>query len=330
MKLLVTGASGLLGSNLLRELDKRGHQIRVMLLPGDSAQTISSLDLEIVRGNILHFNEFLLAARGVDAIIHMAADTSVWPARNTRTVQVNVEGTKNALHVAMAVGVKRFVHVGTANTFGYGDHHKPGVENTPYKCQKYRLDYMDSKFKAHQLVSEAAQRGLPAIIVNPTFMLGPYDSTPSSGQMLIALSEGKLFGYTKGGKNYICVKDVAVGIANALEKGRIGESYILGNENLTYKEAFLKMASIMQVPAPKLPLPAWIVLPYGLLNNLTASLFRKKPAISFPLARIACEEHYYSSAKAVQELELPQTPIEVGIRECYEWMINNKKTENEN
>ena len=330
MKLLITGASGLLGSNLLRELDKRGYSIRVMLLPGDSANTIASLNIEIVRGNILHFNEFLLAAKGVDAIIHLAADTSVWPARNTRTVEVNVEGTKNALHVAMAVGVKRFVHVGTANTFGYGDQYEPGVENTPYKCQKYRLDYMDSKFEAQQLVIKAAQNGLPAIIVNPTFMLGPYDSTPSSGQMLIALSEGKLFGYTKGGKNYICVKDVAVGIANALDKGRIGESYILGHENLTYKEAFLKMAAIMQVPAPKLPLPAWVVLPFGLLNNLSASLLGKRPAISLPLARIACEEHYYSSAKAVQELELPQTPIEVGIRECYEWMVTNNLIKNEN
>lgn len=330
MKLLVTGATGLLGSNLLRELDKRGHQVRIMVLPGDSAKTIASLDLEIVSGNILHFNEFLQAAKGVEAIIHMAADTSVWPARNTRTIQVNVEGTKNALHVAMAVGVKRFVHVGTANTFGFGDQENPGIENTPYKCEKYGLDYMDSKFEAHQLVLKAAQSGLPAIIVNPTFMLGPYDSTPSSGQMLIALSEGKLFGYTKGGKNYICVKDVAVGIANALEKGRIGESYILGNENLTYKEAFLKMASVMEVPVPKLPLPAWLVLPYGLLNSLAAQVLRKKPAISFSLARIACEEHYYCSAKAVKELELPQTPIEVGIRECYEWMISNNINQNEN
>lgn len=330
MKLLVTGATGLLGSNLLRELDKRGYQIRVMVLAGDITDTIATLNIERVTGNILNFSEFLAAAKGVEAIIHMAADTSVWPSRNERTIQINVEGTKNALHVAASIGVKRFIHVGTANTFGFGNQHELGQEDTPYKCHKYKLDYMDSKYVAHQLVMDAVREGLPALVVNPTFMLGPYDAKPSSGQMLLALAEGKILGYTRGGKNYICAKDAAVGIANALTKGKIGESYILGNENLSYKEAFYKMATVMKVNVPGFRLPSWLVLLGSLLNCGWSKIQGKKPAISFPLARISCEEHYYASRKAVLELELPQTPIEEGIRECFEWMmINGISTRNE-
>jgi dihydroflavonol-4-reductase len=183
---------------------------------------------------------------------------------------------------------------------------------------------MDSKFKAQQLIlKEVKENSLPAIIVNPTFMFGPYDSAPSSGAMIVALHKGKVPGYTSGGRNYVCAKDAAVAIANALTKGRIGECYILGNQNLSYKEAFGKIASIIGVKPPSLPIPSAFAKLYGRVGSLIGTISGKAPAISYPLSRIACDEHYYSAKKAVQELELPQTPVEVGIKECFDWLKEN-------
>jgi len=183
---------------------------------------------------------------------------------------------------------------------------------------------MDSKYKAQQLIlNEVKENALPAVIVNPTFMFGPYDSTPSSGAMIVALYKGKVPGYTSGGRNYVCAKDAAVAIANALTKGRLGECYILGNQNLSYREAFEKIAVTIGVKPPSLPIPSVFAKLYGGIGSLTGKLTGKAPAISYPLSRIACDEHYYTPAKAVKELELPQTSVEVGIKECFDWLKEN-------
>jgi dihydroflavonol-4-reductase len=185
------------------------------------------------------------------------------------------------------------------------------------------MDYMDSKYEAHKIVKSFSKEGLPVIIVNPTFMLGPYDSAPSSGAMILGLYNGKVPGYVPGGRNYVCVKDVAVGISNALTMGRYGESYILGNRNLDYKEAFLLMANELKVKIPIRRIPGWFMITYGLICSWLGIVFRKRPAVSYNLALISCDEHYFSSAKAVEELKLPQTPIEEGIREAMIWFKEN-------
>ena len=155
---------------------------------------------------------------------------------------MNIEGTENVIQAIKDNNVKRLVYVGTANSFGNGSSLDDlGDETNEYTAHKYGLD-LDSKKKAQDLLLDAVKKdGLPAIIVNPTFMIGPYDSKPSSGTMVLAIYNGKVPGYTRGGKNYIAVKDTAVAIANGITMGRIGECYILGNENLSYKDAFEKI-----------------------------------------------------------------------------------------
>lgn len=324
MKILVTGADGLLGSNLVRELLKRGHTIRAFVQPGRQQKTLEGLTLEKFSGNLLNTDEVLKSSEGCDAVIHCAASTSVWPTRSEIVNTVNIEGTKNIIHAVQKNNIQRMIYVGTANSFGFGSKENPGVEGNPYKSATYALDYMDSKYKAQQLIlKEVKENQLPAVIVNPTFMFGPYDSNPSSGAMIVALYKGKVPGYTSGGRNYVCVKDAAVAIANALTKGRIGECYILGNQNLSYKEAFGKIASTIGVRPPKLRIPSIFAKLYGGIGTTVGKISGKAPAISYPLSRIACDEHYFSAAKAVQELELPQTPIETGIRECFEWLQEN-------
>ena len=220
--------------------------------------------------------------------------------------------------------VKRLIYVGTANSFGSGNLHNLGTEKNLYSSEHYGLDYMDSKYKAQLIVLENAKNGsLNAIVVNPTFMIGPFDSRPSSGEMVLSVFKRKIPGYTLGGKNFISVKDVAVAITNAITNARNGECYILGNENLTYKQAFEKIAKTIGVNPPRIKFPTKAVLAFGKINSFLATTFKYTTKMPYELTLLSSEIHYYSSAKARDELGLPQTPIEVAIKDCFEWFLEN-------
>lgn len=324
MKILVTGADGLLGSNLVRELLSRGHAIRAFVQPGRQQKTLEGLPIEKFAGNLLNPDEVIKAGEGCEAVIHCAASTAVWPIRSEIINKVNIDGTKNIIQAVYRNAIQRLIYVGTANSFGFGSKDQPGVEGNPYKSATYGLDYMDSKYKAMLVVLEEVKKNsLPAVVVNPTFMFGPYDSTPSSGAMIVALYKGKVPGYTKGGRNYLCAKDAAVAIANALTKGRVGECYILGSENLSYREIFTKISRTIGVKPPSLAIPSVFAKVYGRIGSIVGNVTGKAPAISYPLARISADEHYYSPTKARTELDLPQTPVETGIRESFDWLKEN-------
>lgn len=323
MKVLVTGANGLLGSNLVRQLLKNGHEVIAFVLKNSDLSTIKGLQLKIVEGNILNIEDLREASTQVDAIFHLAASTALWPERDELINKINIDGTKNVIEVAKEINVKRLIYVGTANSFSFGSKDNPGIENTEYLAHVYGFNYMDSKYEAQKLALEAHKNGLPVIVVNPTFMLGKYDSGPSSGAMIVAIYNKKVPGYAPGGKNYICVKDAAVGIANALTMGNLGECYIIGNENLSYKEAFQKIGKIVQVSPPNITIPKWFLMLFGKFNSLWSKLTGNKPTVSYGLAKISCDEHYFSAEKAVRELKLPQSPIEEGIEECFQWLKAN-------
>ncbi|MFZ5554865.1 MAG: NAD-dependent epimerase/dehydratase family protein [Bacteroidota bacterium] len=322
-KIFVTGADGLLGSNLVRELLHRGYEVRAFIQQGRKVNTLDGLPIEKAGGNLLEKNSVKEAMAGCSLVIHAAASTSVWPARQEIIRKVNIDGTKNVAESALESGVKKMVYVGSASTFGYGTLENPGTESSAYTANKYGMDYMDSKYEAHRMVLDFVARGLDVSIVNPTFMIGAYDSGPSSGAMIIALYKGKIPGYTNGGRNYIYVKDAATGIANAVTMGRKGESYIIGNENLSYKDAFQKMAVALGVKPPSRRVPDWIMLTYGQFSSLFAKVRGKAPAVSYNLAKIGIDKHYFSAQKAVNELKLPQTPIEVAVKEAAEWFRQN-------
>jgi dihydroflavonol-4-reductase len=324
MKIFVTGADGLLGSNLVRELISRGHAVRAFVQPGRQQKTLEGLSIEKAEGNLLMETDVISGSAGCDAIIHCAASTAVWPIRSEIINKVNIDGTKNIIKAVQQNNIQRLVYVGTANSFGFGSKEAPGIEGNPYKSATYGLDYMDSKYKAMLVVLEEVKKNsLPAVVVNPTFMFGPYDSTPSSGAMIVALYKGKVPGYTAGGRNYLCAKDAGVAIANALTQGRVGECYILGNENLSYKEIFTKISNTIGVKPPALAIPSVFAKLYGHIGSLTGTITGKAPAVSYPLSRIASDEHYYSPAKARTELGLPQSPVETGIKESFEWLKEN-------
>jgi len=324
MKVLVTGPDGVLGSNLVRELISRGHEVMAMSEDGKKSPTIDNLFIKKVGGNLLNADEIIRATEKMDIVIHCAACTAMFPARSELVNKVNIDGTQNIIDACIQNKVKRLIYVGTANSFGSGSEENPGTEKNKYGARKYGLDYMDSKYAAQELVLNAVkEKGLDAVVVNPTFMIGPYDATPSSGTMILKIYNNKVPGYTYGGKNFVAVKDVAVGISNAIAKGQKGECYILGNENLNYKEAFRKIAEVVGVRGPKRKVSTFLARFIGTLNGFGARIFKYKPGITYPIAVLGTEEHYYSSAKARKELELPETPIEFAIKECFDWFKAN-------
>ena len=325
MEILVTGPDGVLGSNLVRELLSRNYKVSVLLEPGKDPITLKGLPITLFYGNILDPKALDVAFQNKEVIFHCAASTSMFPARNEIVNKVNIDGVQNVINATLKHSIKRLIYVGTANSFGPGDSVKtPGDEKNPYNSFKYGIDYLDSKYKAQQLMLKAVEEdGLPAIIVNPTFMIGPYDSRPSSGAMIIALHKNKVPGYSIGGKNFTAVKDVAIAMANAITMGKIGECYILGNFNLTYKESFEKMGKAIGAKAPTIKLSKKIVVAYGTMSSFFARLFKYYPSLTKELAVLSSEHHYYSAEKAHKELLMPQTPIETAALECFEWFKEN-------
>lgn len=324
MKIAVTGADGFLGSNLIRELLKREHSVRALLQPNRKPTTIGTLPIERVRADLLDPESTTNAIAGCDAVIHTAASTSFWPARSPAIWRINVDGTKNVLNAAERANVKRMVHVGTANSFAAGSKENPGDESGEYDAGSFRMDYMDSKYVAHQEVLEAARSGrVPVVEVCPTFMWGPYDRVPGGGKIILRVVRGEVPGFAPGGKNCIAVKDVVVGIANALTMGRVGESYILGNRNMNYGEIFNAISAVVGQPVPQRTFPTWIVGLTGIAGSISGWLLRREPRLSGLMARVSCSGFYYTAAKAVRELKLPQSPVEEGIREAYEWFLAN-------
>ncbi|MCB2411002.1 NAD-dependent epimerase/dehydratase family protein [Hymenobacter lucidus] len=322
---LVTGAGGFLGRHLVLELLQRGHSVRALVRPGRAPASfplppLSSLGVDVRMGDLCEPASLFGLAQGCAAIIHAAARAEVNPARNPAVWAVNDGGTETILRLARQAGVQRFVYVGTANVFGFGSRLQPGDETRPYAGQRYGLDYMDSKRAATNRVLQAvAEWQLPAVLVHPTFMLGPGDAKPTSNALLLELYRGKLPGYPPGGKNYVHVRDVAVATVNALSMGRIGESYILGNKNLSYREAFALMARQMGVRPPVWPVPAPLARLYGAACDVQARLTGHPARLNASMVAVAGDGHYFNVHKARTELGLPQTELEKAISEAFHW-----------
>ncbi|MBN2773321.1 MAG: NAD-dependent epimerase/dehydratase family protein [Prolixibacteraceae bacterium] len=325
MKTLLTGADGLLGSNVVRELIRQGFNVRVLVERGRNTGTLDGLDIEKVEGNILDKTSLAEAVSGCDFIIHAAASTSIWPPQSEIIRKVNIEGTRNLVEAAIENKVKRIVHVGTANSFGAGTKENPGDESSPFSAGKYKLDYIDSKYKVQQiLLNEYKKSNTKIVIVNPTFMLGPFDSKPSSGQFLLALYQKQVPGYTKGGRNFLYVKDAAVAVVNALTKGRPGECYILAGTNLTYKEFNEVLEKTFGIKPPKIRFPKPAIMTYGVLSEIAGKVFGFEPKVSRAVAKISNDLYFYNAKKAVDELDLPQTPIETAVKDAIDWFKKMK------
>jgi len=324
MKVFVTGADGLLGTHIVLELLQQHYEVRVFLLPNSPSKTLDGLPIERTYGNILEPATIQKAMQGCDAVIHAAASTAMWPTRNATVRRINIDGTDNMIAAALQQNVRRFVYVGSGSSFDFGTKEKPGDENSPFTGGMYKLDYIDSKYIAQEHVLQAVrERGLPALVVAPTFMFGPHDSKPGGGQIIINVYQGKVPAFSTGGKNYVHARDVATAIVNSLKQGGVGECYLAGHENLTWQEVFTKIAIIVGVHPPSIRLPPVLTKSVGYLSTAYGKLFRANPPINHALAIISCDGQYFSAQKAVRELNMPQTPVDTAIQESFEWLKAN-------
>ncbi|WP_080238501.1 NAD-dependent epimerase/dehydratase family protein [Spirosoma rigui] len=317
---LLTGANGFLGGHICRELIRRGYAVRAFVRPNANHRTLDGLSVDVWTGDLRDSANVRAAIYGCDYVIHAGALARVNPARSAEVVETNIGGTAAVLAAAVQASVERLVFVGTANIFGFGSRKEPGNELYPYMGERYGSDYMDSKRVATDLVLQAVREdGLQAVLVHPTFMIGPIDYQITSNALLLALYRQQLAGIPSGGKNYVHVADVATATVNALTMGRVGESYILGNENLSYREAFTLMASIMHVKPPRLRVPPLLASAIGWGSDLAFKLTGRPTALNSSMTAVASDGHYFNVTKAINELDLPQTPIRVAIAEAFGW-----------
>lgn len=314
----------MLGTNIVCQLLDRGYEVIGLVHPSSTSTTLDKLPVKKVTGNILESQSFAADVKECDFVIHVAASTALWPSRNKMVCKVNIDGTRNIMKVASEAGIKRFVHVGSASSFAPGTAENPGDETAEYNGWKYKNDYLDSKYKAQKMVLDASnQDSFPGIAVCPTYMIGPYDSAPTSGRLILSLEQGMVPAYSKGAKSFVHSADVAVAVVNALTKGRIGQAYIAGGENLTYAQFFEKVYGIVgrKFNMKKTPFPFVVIA--GFIVSGFSRAIGKPPKLSFGMARMSGMEMNYSSKKAIEELDMPQTSIDTAVKDCLKWLKEN-------
>lgn len=322
-KVLITGASGLLGNNVARELFSRGYQLRVFARKNSNLACLKDIKYELFTGDIQNPDDVFNATKNCMAVIHSAANTNQYPANFKNYEKVNVHATLIMIDAAKKAKVKRFIYVSTANTFGFGSKNNPGNELSEINTIGYSSGYIMSKYLAQQYILREVEKGnLPAIVVNPGFMIGPYDIRPSSGRIVL-MGLKKVIVCPPGGKSFIYVKDVAKAICNSLIMGDIGECYLLTNENLSFYE-FFKLLNRLTGHASRILITPSILLQSAGLTGSFFELTTKIPVeLNYINAKLLCLNHFYSSEKAVKELKMPQTPMLKALPETLEWFVTN-------
>lgn len=313
-KILITGADGLLGSHVVRKALSAGYQVRGFIQPDRKNKSLDGLDIERFYGDLLNTADIYEALTDCDYLIHTAGSTCVWPNRSKKMWQINYDAVVELAKAAKKSNLKRFVHIGSASSYGYGTKESPGDEESPYLGEKFHLDYLDSKKEAQDFLVQQYQRNaLPVIILSPTFMIGEFDSNPGSGKMITSVVKHEVPGYTQGGKCVVYAGDVAQAAVNAIQSGRLGECYITGGENLTYKEFFDLITNLAGVSPIRIKIPMTLMLIFSSFLELIAKITKKPPLISRAMAEISRDTNFYNSQKAIGELDMPQTPIREAI-----------------
>ncbi len=323
-KVLITGATGLLGSNVAAELVERGFQVRALLRKSSNTIAIHDIPCEKYYGDITNAQSVSEAVEGCDFVIHSAANTSQWGADMTAHDSVNVLGTQYVIKAVKTHNIRRFIHVSTANTMRPGSLNQPGNEQHSFSYGDSATKYIATKHEAEQLVLDAANQGVPALVVNPTFMIGPRDAKPSSGKMILYYMRNPLIVCPSGGKNFVPVRDAAVAIANALEQGQIGARYLLAGANLDYETFFEMVAEATGSGKPTLTAPGWLLKGIGRIGDVIQYFTREPISFTYANTSLLTIDNFYTASKAIRELDMPQTPINKGIQEAVEWFTRHE------
>jgi dihydroflavonol-4-reductase len=318
---LVTGATGFVGAAVARALLAQGRRVRVLAREGGDRRNLEGLDVEVVTGDLLDPASFPGALAGCDALYHVAADYRMWTPDPARMYAINVEGTRALMQAALAAGVPRIVYTSSVATLGLRDDGKPANEGTPVALEQMVGPYKRSKFMAEQAVrAMVKEQGLPAVIVNPSTPIGPRDVKPTpTGRMVVEAASGRMPAYLDTGLNFAHVDDVALGHLLAFERGKIGERYILGGDNMDLKSMLGLIAELSGRRAPWFRVPRRPLFPIAFVAEQIARFTHKEPFVTVDGLRLAAKKMYFTSAKAERELGYHARPAKDGFVDALVW-----------
>jgi len=324
MKVLVTGATGFIGGNLVRELLNQGYQVRALVRKDSNLKYLEGLNLDIAVGDLLEKSALEKALDGCDALFHAAALYTFWTKDSRIVYETNVRGTENILEAARRKKVKRIVYTSSESVVGTLP---DGRGNEDITCEIDHIpgDYKKSKFMAENLVFQMCREGLPAVVVNPTTPIGPYDVKPTpTGKIIVDYLNGKMFACLNTGLNVVDVQDVAKGHILALEKGKTGTRYLLGNRNLSLREIFDILERITGIKAPRLNIPYRLALCAGYIDEFVEGrIFNRYPRIPVAAVKASRKIRHFDCSRAVKELGMPQTPVEIAFEKAVRWFREN-------
>jgi len=320
VKALVTGATGFVGAAVARALCGAGWQVRALVRPSSDRRNLRQLPLELAVGDLHDPASLGKALEGCEALFHVAADYRLGVADPQQLYRTNVEGTRNLLEAARRAGIARVVYTSSVAAVGLPADGSPGTEDTQVSLSDMIGHYKRSKFLAEELVRELVRGGAPVIIVNPSTPIGPGDLKPTpTGQMVVDAAAGRTPAYVDTGLNIVHVDDVAAGHLRALERGRIGERYILGGENMTLHEVLMQICRLAGRAPPRIRMPHAALLPLAYAAETLARLSGRGTRVTVEAVRMSRKHMYFSSAKAARELGYSWRPPAAAFEEALVW-----------
>ncbi len=322
---LLTGASGFVGSALARSLLKAGHHVRVLLRPASDRRNLQGLDVEPIEGDLREPESLVAAVDGCHYLFHAAADYRLWVPEPASMYRSNVDGTRALMQAALHAGIERVVYTSSVATLGTNADGSPADEETPSRLEQMIGHYKRSKFLAEQLVQQMINKdGLPAVIVNPSAPIGPRDIKPTpTGRIVVDTLHGRMPAYVDTGLNIAHVDDIAQGHLLALDKGVVGQRYILGGDNLGLRELFGIICEQVGIAPPRLKLPHALVLPVAWCMEQFSRFSGTEPVATVDGVRMARKRMYFSSAKACAQLGYQSRDARLAVADAVQWFRDN-------
>lgn len=326
MTILVTGATGFIGSALVRQLAGRGQRVRAMVRPRTDRRNLEGLDVEYAEADLADPRSLAQVLEGCNTLYHVAADYRLWARNSADLYKINVDGTRAIMQLANQAGIRRIVYTSSVATLGLHEDGTPADETTLAEPEDMIGHYKRSKYFAEQAVHNMiADEGLQAIIVNPSTPVGPRDIKPTpTGRMVLDAACGRMPAYVDTGLNIVHVDDVAQGHLLALEHGHVGERYILGGHNMSLQQILHTVARLVDRKAPTIRLSHNMVLPMAYCFEAWARITRgKEPRVTVDGVRMSKKKMYFSCEKARRELNYTPRPAEEALRDAVNWFLKN-------
>ena len=326
MTILVTGATGFVGSAVARRLVQHGFEVRVLVRPDSDRRNIDGLDVDVVTGDLADRGSLERAAKGCAALFHVAADYRLWTRDPQGMFATNVDGTRDVLRAAAEAGATRIVYTSSVAVLGLRADGDPADEETPVAFTDMIGPYKQSKFRAEAEVRRlVADEGIPVVIVNPSMPVGPGDVKPTpTGRMIVEAASGRVPAYVDSGLNVVHVDDVATGHLLAFERGEVGERYVIGGEDMSLRDILCAVTAAAGRRPPRLRLPHGVVLPVAYAAEAWSRLIGgREPFVTVDGVRMARKRMYYSSAKARRALGYNPGPALGALGDAVAWFREN-------